>query len=329
MGTEIRTWEIIDDKLTSIDTTLAENNRRETEHLEKWLKTQPKILGDNIVIIGEQVQTKSGPLDYLAIDENGNTVIVELKRSKLPREVIAQSMDYASDVANWEIEKLSEICIKHTGKNLEDTLIEKFENIEIEELTINLNQRILLVGFGIQESLNRMIEWLSNKYDISINAIVLKYVKTSSGNELLSRTVIIPEEVEKAKSNKKKFSIATSDEPGEYETEKLTELLIKYFRKNLYSVRRLKNIVIPALFENEVMTREDLLKTFVQSGEAKDLSQAGYFMSLISGQLGHEWKDYLRQVIRYEYPNHHWEKDNFSIVPEYRDLMKKILEITD
>jgi len=328
MGTEIRTWEIIDDKLTSIDTTLAENNRKETDHLEKWLKTQPKILGDNIVIIGEQVQTKSGPLDYLAIDENGNTIIVELKRSKLPREVIAQSMDYASDVANWEIEKLSEICMKHTGKNLEDTLIEKFDNIEIEELTINLNQRILLVGFGIQESLNRMIEWLSNKYDISINAIILKYVKTSSGNELLSRTVIIPEEVEKAKSNKKKFTIATSDKPGEYDTKKLTELLTKYLRKNLYSVRRLKDIVIPALLENDVMTREDLLKTLVQSGEAEDLSQAGYHMSLISGQLGHEWKDYLRQVIKYEYPNHPWEKDNFSIVPEHRDLMKKILETT-
>lgn len=328
MGTEIRTWEIIDDKLTSIETTLAENNRKETEHLEKWLKTQPKILGDNIVIIGEQVQTKSGPLDYLAIDENGNTIIVELKRSKLPREVIAQSMDYASDVANWEIEKLSEICMKHTGKNLEDTLIEKFDNIEIEELTINLNQRILLVGFGIQESLNRMIEWLSNKYDISINAIILKYVKTSSGNELLSRTVIIPEEVEKAKSNKKKFTIATSDKPGEYDTKKLTELLTKYLRKNLYSVRRLKDIVIPALLENDVMTREDLLKTLVQSGEAEDSSQAGYHMSLISGQLGHEWKDYLRQVIKYEYPNHPWEKDNFSIVPEHRDLMKKILETT-
>lgn len=328
MGTEIKTWEIINGQLSSIDTTLAENNRKETEHLEKWLKTQPKILGDNIVIIGEQVQTKSGPLDYLAIDENGNTIIVELKRSKLPREVIAQSMDYASDIASWEIEKLSEICMEHTGKNLEDTLIENFDNIEIEELTINLNQRILLVGFGIQESLNRMIEWLSNKYDISINAIILKYVKTSSGNELLSRTVIIPEEVEKAKSNKKKFTIATSDKPGEYETHKLEELLIKYFNKNLYSVRRLKDIVIPVLLENDVMSREDLLQTLVQSGEAEDSSQAGYFMSLISGQLGHEWKDYLRQVIKYEYPNHHWEKDNFSIVPEYRDLMKKILEIT-
>lgn len=328
MGTEIRTWEIIDDRLSSIDTTLAENNRKETEHLEKWLKTQPKILGDNIVIIGEQVQTKSGPLDYLAIDENGNTIIVELKRSKLPREVIAQSMDYASDVANWEIEKLSEICMKFTGKNLEDTLIEKFENIELEELTINLNQRILLVGFGIQESLNRMIDWLSNKYDMSINAIILKYVKTSSGNELLSRTVIIPEDVEKAKSNKKKFTIATSDKPGNYDDKNLQELLTKYFRKNLYSVRRLKGIIIPALLENGVMTRSDLLESLVNSGEAEDLSQAGYFMSLISSQLGHEWKDYLRQVIKYEYPNQPWEKDNFSIYPEYIDLIRKVLEIS-
>ena len=35
MITEIRTWKIIDDKLTSIYTTLAENFLRETEHLEK------------------------------------------------------------------------------------------------------------------------------------------------------------------------------------------------------------------------------------------------------------------------------------------------------
>ena len=32
MATEIKTWEIIDGKLNPIDTTLAENNRKETEH---------------------------------------------------------------------------------------------------------------------------------------------------------------------------------------------------------------------------------------------------------------------------------------------------------
>ena len=76
------------------------------------------------------------------------------------------------------------------------------------------------------------------------------------------------------------------------------------------------------------MTRSDLLESLVNSGEAEDLSQAGYFMSLISSQLGHEWKDYLRQVIKYEYPNQPWEKDNFSIYPQYIDLIRKVLEIS-
>lgn len=326
MATEIKTWEIVNGQLNSIETTLADNNRKEKEHLEKWIKTNPKILGDNIQIIGEQVRTKSGPLDYLGIDNSGNTVIIELKRERLPREVIAQAIDYASDIAGWEIDKLSETCLQHTGQSLEDIIIENFENVELEDLAVNLNQRILLVGFGIEESLNRMIDWLSSKYDLSINAIILQYVKTSSGNELLSRTVIIPEEVDKEKSNKKKFSIPMSDKPGEYEPEKLRELLTKYLNKKLYSAKRLRNIILPALLENQILTREELKKELVKSGEAENESQAGYFLSLISGQLGHEWKDYLRQVIDYNYPNYSWEKDNFSIRPEYKDLVRQILD---
>ena len=160
MATEIKTWEIVGGKLKTIDTTLAANDRTEKNHLEQWLKTNPKILGDNILIIGEQVTTKSGPLDYLAIDNAGNTIIVELKRDRLPREVIAQAFDYASDVANWQIEKLNEISTRYSGQSLEDLIAENFDNIEIEDLTINLNQRILLVGFGVEESLNRMILYL-------------------------------------------------------------------------------------------------------------------------------------------------------------------------
>lgn len=110
------------------------------------------------MLIGEQVQTKSGHLDFLAIDNNGNTIIIELKRDRLPREVIAQAMDYASDVVNWSLDKLREVCLKHTGKTLEDILLEAFEGIDIEDLTINITQLILLIGFGIEDSLNRMID---------------------------------------------------------------------------------------------------------------------------------------------------------------------------
>jgi len=46
----------------------------------------------------------------------------------------------------------------------------------------------------------------------------------------------------------------------------------------------------------------------------------------MSNQLGQTKKDFLRQIIHYEYPKYHWEKDNFSIRPEYKDLVKEILE---
>jgi hypothetical protein len=36
--------------------------------------------------------------------------------------------------------------------------------------------------------------------------------------------------------------------------------------------------------------------------------------------------DFLRQVVAYEYPRHPWEKDNFSIREQYRDLVKEVLE---
>jgi hypothetical protein len=186
MATEIKTWEIIDGELTEINTTLAENGRKEKDDLEKWLKTNPNILGDNILIFGEQVWTKSGPLDYLGIDNNGNLVIVELKRDKLARDVLAQAIDYASDVANWDIEKLNEICLTFSDNSLEDYITDHFDNVELDDLVINKAQRLLLVGFSIDEALSRMIEWLSSKYDLGINAIILNYVKTSSGNELLS-----------------------------------------------------------------------------------------------------------------------------------------------
>ncbi|HHY70235.1 MAG TPA: DUF91 domain-containing protein, partial [Thermoanaerobacterales bacterium] len=87
----------------------------------------PEILGTDIAIIGRQVTTRSGPLDLLGIDRNGNTVIIELKRDKLPREALAQSIDYAADIAEWDIDKINEISLKYTEKSLEDFLSEEFD----------------------------------------------------------------------------------------------------------------------------------------------------------------------------------------------------------
>ena len=304
---------------------MPENNCKEREDLERWIKSNPEILGDDIAIIGEQVQTKSGPLDFLGIDNNGNLVIVELKRDTLPREVLAQAIDYASDLSTWENEKLSEICQAFTGESLEDFFVSKFPDTSLEELTINQAQRLLLVGFSIEESLNRMIEWLSSRFSVGVNAIILNYVKTASGDELLFRTVIIPEEVEREKTNKKKFVIEKSNEPGNYDEAALKEKLTQYLSQNLYSAQRIRDYFLPILLKNKVVTREEMRKEFIKMGGANE-SQAGYFLALISSQLGFKWNDFLRQVISYEFPVNKWEKDNFSIRSEYRELVKSVLD---
>ena len=327
MATEIKTWQIVNGKLTHVSSSLVDNGRKEKDDLEQWIKSNPEILGNDIAIIGQQVQTKSGPLDFLGIDRFGNLVIVELKRDKLPREVLAQAIDYASDIASYEPDKLSEICQGFTEHALGDYLAEKFPDTNFEEVVVNQAQRLLLVGFAIEEPLHRMIEWLSEKYNVAINAIVLHYVKTTNGDELLSRTVIIPEEVEIEKVNKKKFTIPMSDEPGTFEPEKLKELLKEYLsREELHSGRRIKNVVLPLLLKNKVVTREQIKSELVNKGEASDLRQSGSIMSLISGQFGHEWKGFLRQAISYEYPNYPWEKDNFKLRPEYKELVKNLMQ---
>lgn len=324
MATEIKTWQIVDGKLKVVNSSLQENNRKEREDLERWIKSNPEILGDDIAIIGEQIQTKSGPLDFLGIDNNGNLVIVELKRDTLPREVLAQAIDYASDLSTWENDKLSEICQVFTGQSLEDFFSNKFPDASLEELTINQAQRLLLVGFSIEESLNRMIEWLSSRFSVGINAIILNYIKTASGDELLSRTVIIPEEIEREKTNKKKFVIEKSNEPGNYDEANLKKKLSLYLSQNLYSAQRIRDYFLPILLKSKVVTREEMRKEFIKMGGANE-SQAGYFLALISSQLGFKWNDFLRQIISYEFPVNKWEKDNFSIRSEYRDLVKGVI----
>jgi len=325
MGTEIRTWQIIDGKLAGIDTALRNEGRTEPYDLEPWLASNPEIIGADIVLIGRQVMTRSGPIDLLGIDKSGNTVIVEIKRAELPRDSLAQAIDYASDVAEWTAEKLSEVCSESTKKTLLEVFPEAFPDVDLEAANLNSTQRIILVGFSIEASLERMIEWLSDSFGVNVNAVVLSYVKTKGGEELLTKTSIISEEIEQERS-RKKFKWQMSDVRGEYDDQDLKQLLLEYLSRDNVTNQRMRDILLPALLKTKVLSRDQLKKAFVDFDPRHDDSKVGYYLSLVSSQLGMKKNDFLRQVVAYEYPRHHWEKDNFAIRSEYRDLVKEVLE---
>lgn len=339
MGTEIKTWQIINNKLISIDTTLAKEDRKETYDLEPWIGSNPEIVGTDIMIIGKQVPTSTGRIDLLGIDRSGNTVIIELKRDLLPRDVLSQAIDYASNVAEWTADKLSEIYsdYKKIG-DFEDAFNETF-GIDLENINLNNTQRIIIIGFSIDTSLERMIEWLSDTYKVNINAIILSYVKTkgTEEHELLMKTSIISEEKITKLGEKK---VGRFDTPGNYDENKLKKLLMDYLSLSNVTNQRIRKILFPALLridEPNKLTRVQLIEEFmrippdergsISNDPNYDESKVGIYLTLISTQLSMEKNDFLRQAIAYEYPRHPWEKDNFSIrKPEYRNLVKEVLE---
>jgi hypothetical protein len=326
MATHIRTWEIVKGELRPVETTLADHGRTEHYDLEAWIATDPSILRPGLKIIGRQVMTRSGPLDLLAIDRSGDLYVIELKRDRLPREALAQAIDYASDIQSWPVERVSEICAQYTKRTLDDVFNEAFPDTDLESVTINESQRILLVGFALDPSLERMIEWLSEQYGLGINAVILKYVRTSSGTELLTKTSILSEEMEDDRARKKKFTIPTSDDPGHYPLEELKRLLKLYLRQTNVTARRMRDVLFPLCLARSVVTREELKQELVTRQMVEDPAKAGYALSVISLQVGMLKNDFLRQVLSYEFPNYRWEKDNYRLRPEYRELVAGVLE---
>lgn len=324
MTTEIRVWQIVDGALEPVTASMAQEGRREVEDLQQWIRSHPAILGKDLVLIGEQIPTKTGRVDFLAIDRAGNLVVVELKRDRLPRDVLAQAVDYASDIANWDADKVSEICVKYAGQTVQDLLNESFGDIDLGDLMVNKVQRILLVGFSIEEPLQRMIEWLSNTYGVSINAVVLTYIKTKSKDELIARTMIIPEEIDRERVSRRQIQISMSDVPGIYESDELETLLRSYLTENRITPRRMREIVFPLCLRHDVVTRDMIKDELIQRGEASEEGKAGIILTTISREIGIKQRDYLRQVIAYDRPNP-WEKDNYRIVPEYKSMVDQLL----
>ena len=80
------------------------------ETLEAWLEQNSESIVEDgaLLIIGRQVTTNLGCfIDLLALDREGNTAIIELKRGKTPRETVAQALEYSSWVETLGILSLN------------------------------------------------------------------------------------------------------------------------------------------------------------------------------------------------------------------------------
>lgn len=172
--------------------------------LENILANSLSVLDEDLLLIGRQIRTDFGKIiDMLAIDVDGTIHIIELKKAQTSREVVAQTLDYASWIQSLDSEKIKEIYKKYNQqKNLESIFEEKFK-VQIPEL-INDTHQITIVATNLDIETERIINYLSSNYDVPINVIFFKFFKDGE-NEYISRTWLIdPNKVEEQTNQVKK-----------------------------------------------------------------------------------------------------------------------------
>lgn len=160
------------------------------QQLEDMIVAAPEILHDHWMLIGRQRDTGfGGRIDLLAIAPDGSLILIELKRNKTPREVVAQAIDYASFVSELQAEQIAQIYSEFApSRDLATDFKVRFGQ-SLDEEALNESHQIVVVAASIDDSTARIVRYL-NERDIAIN--ILCFQVFANGDErLLSRAWLL------------------------------------------------------------------------------------------------------------------------------------------
>lgn len=141
------------------------------DRLEAWLEADIGILDDRLLIIGRQVTTAhGGRIDLLAINSEDGLSIIELKRDRTPRDIVAQVLDYASWIRRLDTPQVHEVAEAYwqlKGGGFIDAFQRKFGAFPPEPL--NTSHSMIIVASALDPASERIVEYLSQEHEIGIN----------------------------------------------------------------------------------------------------------------------------------------------------------------
>lgn len=181
-----------------VKTSFQSNN--EEAVLEGWLESNPDgIVEDGkLLIVGRQVTTNLGGfIDLLALDRQGNVVVLELKRDRTPRETLAQALEYASFVETLDSGQIEDILRRYqTGElvqSLADYHRQYFQLGADEAISFNKDQRIVLVGQSITNEIRQTSTFLRKK-GLRVTCLEFSLFEATTGAHLLSHDIVVGKE---------------------------------------------------------------------------------------------------------------------------------------
>lgn len=215
--------------------TFGELGFTERKHLQEWLAYQPDALGEELLIIQKEFDGFDDTrerLDLLALDKDGNLVIIENKLDDSGRDVVWQALKYASYCASLTKLQIVEIYQQYLNRYEQDSdkdaasrICEFLEAPDLAETKMNLgnSQRLMLVAANFRKEVTSTALWLIGQ---SISIQCFKVIPYALGEQLLLNIdQIIPT------PEAKELMIGINAKEAE---EKNTEVVVK----NRHKIRR-------------------------------------------------------------------------------------------
>lgn len=172
---------------------------RERENLQEWIAKNPEVLGEELLIIQKEYQgfnDTNERLDLLALDKDGNLVIIENKLDDTGRDVVWQALKYTSYCSTLTTDQVIRLFQEYLNTFSPDDdakeLVLEFLGIEDDtDFLLNSNdQRIVLVANNFRKEVTSTVLWLLN-HDVQLQCF--KTTPYSFGEEeFLNIEQIIP-----------------------------------------------------------------------------------------------------------------------------------------
>lgn len=205
--------------------------------MEQWIADSPEAVlpeDERRVLVIWQETPFENVTDVIAIDARGDVVIIEIKRGQTPRDVIAQTLEYAADVAEWDYDTLNRRAKEYFDArsvkyaSLLDAFRSTFAIADGAEPQFNQHQRIFIVAEQIEENIERTARWLL-KRGVSITCVSYTLHASDERDHVLDFTEVVrPIEAQGEAS----LSRESAAPPTEQEwVERLPETLKRVYRE--------------------------------------------------------------------------------------------------
>ena len=192
------------DPLTGKSTSLSEVDfaqlgLKERVDIQEWVAAHPDILGGDLLIVAKEFSgfdSTSERLDLLAVDAEGNLVIIELKRDDSGADAYWQAVKYASYLRHANVDTIAEMLADYAGISKEDAGDRLLKHLDADDLeSLNREQRIILASHRFAPEVTSAVLWLNEKFagESLITCIQLTpYHDEDAGSLYLQANTIIP-----------------------------------------------------------------------------------------------------------------------------------------